>query len=62
MSASLLETLLGDVARQGEARARLRSVLDDAPTTMNYMQWLRRLPATERIRRVAVLSSFTVET
>ncbi len=62
MSASLLETLLGDAARQGEARARLRSVLDDAPTTMNYMQWRRRLPAAERIRRVAVLSSFTVET
>ena len=62
MSASPLETLLCDTGRQTEARARLRSVLDEAPTTMNYMQWLGRLPPADTVRQVAVLSSFTVET
>ena len=62
MSAELLNSLLGDKARQTEARGRLRTQLDDAPTTMNYMQWLGRLPSADKTRRVAVLSSFTVET
>lgn len=62
MSASSLETLLCNTERQTEARARLRSALDDAPTTMNYMQWLGRLPAADTPRGVAILSSFTVET
>jgi len=62
MSVEALITLLGDEQRQTEARGRLRTQLDDAPTTMNYMQWLGRLPSADKTHRVVVLSSFTVET
>ena len=62
MSARALEVLLSDLERLTEARARLRSVLDDAPTTLSYMRWLRRLPPAAKTRRVVILSSFTVET
>lgn len=62
MNACALKSLLSDPARQSEARGRLRAVLDDSPTTMNYMQWLRQLPPPEKTRRVVILSSFTVET
>lgn len=62
MDNAALESLLIDPERQTEARARLRDVVDAMPRTLNYMQWLQRLPAGGQGQPVAVLSSFTIQT
>jgi FkbH-like protein len=65
MTESELQQLLLDPGRQVHARASLRDILDSAPRTMTYKQWLARLPApapTQPARAVQLLSSFTLET
>ena len=59
-----LQKLLLDAGRQVQARAALRDVLDAAPRTLTYKQWLARLPLadTQDRRAVTLLSSFTLET
>src|SRR5215468_3358806 len=57
-----IEDLLVDTTRQVEARTQLRTQLDQSPTTMSYLRWVRRLPTAEKTRDVALVSSFTIET
>ena len=60
-----LQKLLLDADRQVHARSALRDLLDAAPRTLTYKQWLRRLPPLARAqdcKAVTLLSSFTLET
>jgi FkbH-like protein len=57
-----LTQLLSDPQRQAEARATLRDVLEAAPRTVAYKQWLAQLPPVSSTQRVVLLSSFTLET
>jgi len=65
MNESELQRLLLDPDRQVQARSALRDVLDIAPRTLTYKQWLARLPPLaqgQQPRPVQLLSSFTLET
>jgi len=65
MSETDLPTLLSQPERQVQARSGLRAVLDAAPRTLTYKQWLTRLPAPDAdtpLREISLLSSFTLET
>ena len=60
-----LQQLLLNPERQVQARSALRDVLDAAPRTLTYKQWLVRLPPlapAQKRRRITLLSSFTLET
>lgn len=57
-----LLSLIHDASRQTEARARLRDLLDAAGRTLTYKRWLNQLPPAIERKRVALLSSFTLET
>lgn len=59
---SAVERLIADASRQPEARARLAELLCRDPSTLAYVSWSRRLPEFAPARRVALLSSYTVET
>lgn len=65
MSESDLRRLLLSADRQVQARSALRDLLDAAPRTLAYKQWLSRLPPVDggaEPRAIALLSSFTLET
>ncbi len=65
MTESELQQLLLNPDRQVQARSALRDVLDAAPRTLTYKQWLARLPPLapgQQRRAITLLSSFTLET
>jgi FkbH-like protein len=62
MTNIMLENLRDDPGRQVEARSRLRSTIDEKPTTLAYMKWSKNLPESSSTRNVAIVSSFTIET
>jgi FkbH-like protein len=57
-----VERLLGMATHQSEARLRLAELLDRDPSTSAYLKWSRRVPNFAESRRVALISSYTVET
>lgn len=57
-----VERLLGMASHQPEARLRLAELLERDPSTPAYLRWSRRLPDFAEKRRIALISSYTVET
>lgn len=57
-----VERLLGMKSHQPEARLRLADLLDRDPSTSAYLRWSRQLPDFAETRRIALISSYTVET
>lgn len=57
-----LQALMADLRRQPEARGFLASEIAQNPATLNYLKWEREVPPALTERRVALLSSYTVET
>jgi FkbH-like protein len=57
-----LEQLARDPRRQAEARARMAAEIAASPTTLTYLRMLNILPPATLRRRIAIVSSFTIET
>lgn len=57
-----VERLLGTNGHQAEARLRLVELLDQDSSTSAYLRWSRRLQDSAEARRIALISSYTIET
>ena len=57
-----LEALMADPGRQPEARAVLAAKIGKSAITLSYLKWARGVPAALAERRIALLSSYTLET
>ncbi len=57
-----LRSLLRDPGRKTVARKMLREALDAKPTTLTYMGFKAKIPAPSATQKIAILSSFTIET
>lgn len=57
-----LQKLLSDPDRQTVARKLLRETLDTNPTTLAYMGFKAKLSPPSTTRKIAILSSYTIET
>ena len=62
MTESELQQALSQPEQQVQARSAMRALLDAAPRTLTYKQWLSHLPPADAARRIMLLSSFTLET